>query len=213
MSASRPRWTSRHSIRSPRCAGDALEGIEALAAAATDRGDARHHDTRRSCPHPAGAQKRPGRAHLRPGRTLGHDRSARCAGCLGCLRWTRKIGRASSSRSTGRCVRPWILSAPGGSGEQPSPRMRPNLDPCSEISRSATARSSRWRSRWPRHGSAKEEVIRAQLGQRGALLPAPRATDRIGSRLEYDPMLVRRLRRIRDSRARQRSARTPGFVG
>ncbi|WP_447948409.1 DUF3263 domain-containing protein [Microbacterium maritypicum] len=67
---------------------------------------------------------------------------------------------------------------------------------------------------WPRHGSAKEEVIRAQLGMSstryyqllGRLIESEAA-------LEYDSMLVRRLRRIRDSRARQRSARTPGFVG
>ncbi|OAN36688.1 DUF3263 domain-containing protein [Microbacterium sp. H83] len=67
---------------------------------------------------------------------------------------------------------------------------------------------------WPRHGGAKEEVIRAQLGMSaaryyqllGRLIESERA-------LEYDPMLVRRLRRIRDARAVQRSARTPGFVG
>ncbi|MGI0519889.1 DUF3263 domain-containing protein [Microbacterium maritypicum] len=67
---------------------------------------------------------------------------------------------------------------------------------------------------WPRHGSAKEEVIRAQLG-----MSAARYYQLLGrlieseAALEYDPMLVRRLRRIRDSRARQRSTRTPGFVG
>ncbi|PRA80823.1 DUF3263 domain-containing protein [Microbacterium sp. MYb66] len=67
---------------------------------------------------------------------------------------------------------------------------------------------------WPRHGSAKEEVIRAQLGMSAAryyqLLGRLIESD---AAVEYDPMLVRRLRRIRDSRAYRRSARTPGFVG
>jgi len=67
---------------------------------------------------------------------------------------------------------------------------------------------------WPRHGGAKEEVIRAQLG-----MSAARYYQLLGRlidsevALEYDPMLVGRLRRIRDSRAFQRSTRTPGFVG
>ncbi|PRB14433.1 DUF3263 domain-containing protein [Microbacterium sp. MYb62] len=67
---------------------------------------------------------------------------------------------------------------------------------------------------WPRHGGAKEEVIRVQLG-----MSAARYYQLLGRliesdvALEYDPMLVRRLRRIRDTRARRRSARTPGFVG
>ena len=67
---------------------------------------------------------------------------------------------------------------------------------------------------WPRHGGAKEEVIRAQLGMSaaryyqllGRLIDSEEA-------LEYDPMLVRRLRRIRDARSFRRSTRTPGFVG
>lgn len=67
---------------------------------------------------------------------------------------------------------------------------------------------------WPSHGGAKEEVIRVQLG-----MSAARYYQLLGRliesdvALEYDPMLVRRLRRIRDTRARRRSARTPGFVG
>ncbi|MFS0910183.1 DUF3263 domain-containing protein [Microbacterium sp. 179-I 3D2 NHS] len=67
---------------------------------------------------------------------------------------------------------------------------------------------------WLRHGGAKEEVIRAQLGMSAAryyqLLGRLIETE---TALEYDPMLVRRLRRMRDSRAARRSARTPGFVG
>lgn len=67
---------------------------------------------------------------------------------------------------------------------------------------------------WPRHGGAKEEAIRTQLG-----MSAARYYQLLGrlidseAALEYDPMLVRRLRRIRDSRAFQRASRTPGFVG
>ncbi|MCE0510582.1 MULTISPECIES: DUF3263 domain-containing protein [Microbacterium] len=67
---------------------------------------------------------------------------------------------------------------------------------------------------WPRHDGAKEEVIRTQLG-----MSAARYYQLLGRlidsevALEYDPMLVRRLRRLRDSRAARRRARTPGFVG
>lgn len=67
---------------------------------------------------------------------------------------------------------------------------------------------------WPRHSGAKEEVIRAQLGMSAAryyqLLGRLLESD---AAVEYDPMLVRRLRRIRDSRASVRTARMPGFVG
>ena len=67
---------------------------------------------------------------------------------------------------------------------------------------------------WPRHSGAKEEVIRAQLGMSAAryyqLLGRLIESD---AALEYDPMLIGRLRRIRDTRAARRRARTPGFVG
>ncbi len=67
---------------------------------------------------------------------------------------------------------------------------------------------------WPRHSGAKEEVIRAQLGMSAAryyqLLARLVDSD---AALEYDPMLIGRLRRLRDARAGRRSARTPGFVG
>lgn len=67
---------------------------------------------------------------------------------------------------------------------------------------------------WPRHSSAKEQAIRAQLG-----MSAARYYQLVGRLIEsdaalaYDPMLVRRLRRLRDSRASVRTARMPGFVG
>lgn len=66
---------------------------------------------------------------------------------------------------------------------------------------------------WPRQSGAKEEVIRAQLGM-SAVRYYQLLNRLIDSEaaLEYDPMLVGRLRRIRDSRALQRSRRTPGFV-
>ncbi|MDF2509640.1 MAG: hypothetical protein K0Q52_3499 [Microbacterium sp.] len=67
---------------------------------------------------------------------------------------------------------------------------------------------------WPRHSGAKEEIIRARLGMSAAryyqLLARLIESE---SALEYDPVLVRRLRRIRDSRAMRRTARLPGFVG
>jgi hypothetical protein len=67
---------------------------------------------------------------------------------------------------------------------------------------------------WPRHSGAKEEIIRAQLGMSparyyqllGRLVESEVA-------LEYDPLLIGRLRRIRDARASRRRTRTPGFAG
>ncbi|MFT4230657.1 MAG: DUF3263 domain-containing protein [Microbacterium sp.] len=61
---------------------------------------------------------------------------------------------------------------------------------------------------WRRHRGAKEESIRAQLG----LSPARyyqllgRLIDTVEA-LEHDPMLVKRLRRVRDARQGERRAR------
>lgn len=61
---------------------------------------------------------------------------------------------------------------------------------------------------WTRHAGAKEEAIRADL----ELAPA-RYYQLLGrlletaDALEYDPMLVKRLRRIRDGREQAREAR------
>ncbi|UJP10446.1 DUF3263 domain-containing protein [Microbacterium sp. KUDC0406] len=67
---------------------------------------------------------------------------------------------------------------------------------------------------WPRHGGAKEETIRAQLGMSPAryyqLLGRLIETEQA---VEFDPLLVRRLRRIRDARTDRRVARMRGFVG
>ena len=66
----------------------------------------------------------------------------------------------------------------------------------------------------PRHGGMKEETIREKLGMSSAryyqLLGRLIETE---AALEFDPLLVRRLRRIRDSRANQRVSRMRGFVG
>lgn len=64
---------------------------------------------------------------------------------------------------------------------------------------------------WRRHAGAKEEAIRADLG----LSPA-RYYQLLGRLIDtaeaqaHDPMLVKRLRRLRDERARIRSARAAG---
>jgi hypothetical protein len=66
-------------------------------------------------------------------------------------------------------------------------------------------------ARWTRHVGAKEEAVRRQLG----LTPARyyqllgRLVD-TAEALEHDPMLVKRLRRLRDDRARERLARASG---
>lgn len=67
---------------------------------------------------------------------------------------------------------------------------------------------------WPRHGGTKEDVIRTKLGMSparyyqllGRLIDTEQA-------LEHDPLLIRRLRRMRDRRTDQRAARMRGFVG
>ncbi|WDH78128.1 DUF3263 domain-containing protein [Microbacterium esteraromaticum] len=67
---------------------------------------------------------------------------------------------------------------------------------------------------WPRHGGMKEETIRTQLGMSPAryyqLLGRLIETEQA---LQFDPLLVRRLRRLRDARSAQRSSRMRGFVG
>ena len=63
----------------------------------------------------------------------------------------------------------------------------------------------------PRHSGAKEEAIRAELG----LAPA-RYYQLLGRLIDtepalaHDPMLVRRLRRMRDTRLAEQAARTAG---
>jgi hypothetical protein len=62
---------------------------------------------------------------------------------------------------------------------------------------------------WRRHAGAKEDAIRAELG----LAPARyyqllgRLLDSAAA-LEHDPMLIKRLRRLRDARERARLARS-----
>lgn len=67
---------------------------------------------------------------------------------------------------------------------------------------------------WPRHGGMKEETIREKLGMSSAryyqLLGRLIETE---AALEADPLLVRRLRRLRDTKAAQRTSRMRGFVG
>lgn len=68
---------------------------------------------------------------------------------------------------------------------------------------------ARWfGAQWRRHTGAKEEAIRADLG----LSPA-RYYQLLGRLIdtteaqEHDPMLVKRLRRLRDARLRERAGR------
>lgn len=67
---------------------------------------------------------------------------------------------------------------------------------------------------WPRHSGFKEEAIRNALGMSPAryyqLLGRLIETE---AALEQDPLLVRRLRRLRDARTGQRTARMRGFAG
>lgn len=64
-------------------------------------------------------------------------------------------------------------------------------------------------ARWQRHDAAKEEAVRTDL----EMTPA-RYYQLLGRLLDdadavaYDPMLVHRLRRLRDSRQRERTSRS-----
>lgn len=66
---------------------------------------------------------------------------------------------------------------------------------------------------WWKYPGAKETAVREQLGLSAVryyqvlngLLDRPEA-------LQHDPLLVRRLRRLRDRRQRQRSARRLGYA-
>ena len=64
---------------------------------------------------------------------------------------------------------------------------------------------------WRRHAGAKEEAIRSEFG-----LSAARYYQILNSVLDepaamiFDPMLVKRLQRIRDARTDARKARQPG---
>lgn len=69
-------------------------------------------------------------------------------------------------------------------------------------------------ARWQRHGAAKEEAVRTDLEMTparyyqllGRLLDSPDA-------VAYDPMLIHRLRRLRDDRERERAARAAVLTG
>lgn len=69
-------------------------------------------------------------------------------------------------------------------------------------------------ARWHQHGAAKEEAIRSDL----SLTPA-RYYQLLGRLIEtadavaHDPLLVHRLRRLRDARAREHGARASVSTG
>lgn len=69
----------------------------------------------------------------------------------------------------------------------------------------------RFERQWSRHAGAKEEAIRAEFD-----LPAARYYQLLNAALDlpeailFDPMLVRRLQRLRDARTTARSARVLG---
>jgi len=69
-------------------------------------------------------------------------------------------------------------------------------------------------ARMPRHGGAKEEAIRGELSLTPAryYLLLDRLLDAEAA-LAYDPLLVRRLRRVRDEGARRRAQRVSGAAG
>ena len=81
----------------------------------------------------------------------------------------------------------------------------PTSDPLSDRDRAILD----FEAAWSRHAGAKEEAIRSELGLSparyyqllGRLMDAAAA-------LEYDPMLVKRLRRLRDAREGARIARS-----
>jgi len=82
--------------------------------------------------------------------------------------------------------------------------------PLSDRDRALLEFEARWfQAQRRRHAGAKEEAVRAELG----LSPARyyqllgRLIDTVEA-LEHDPMLVKRLRRVRDARDEARTARS-----
>ncbi|WP_394769882.1 DUF3263 domain-containing protein [Lacisediminihabitans sp.] len=100
-----------------------------------------------------------------------------------------------------------------GATAEPGDTSRQNLESASPEPAIAerTQRILEFEHQWWKHAGAKEEAIRAQFGLSAAryyqLLNA--ALDDPGS-LVFDPMLVKRLQRMRDARTQARSARRVG---
>jgi hypothetical protein len=102
--------------------------------------------------------------------------------------------------------------------EQPSPGPAPVPEAAASSAASTAALPRRERDvlaferQWWRHAGAKEAAIKEQFGLSAtryyqvlnAVIDRPEA-------LAVDPLLVRRLRRMRATRQRQRSARTLGI--
>jgi hypothetical protein len=91
----------------------------------------------------------------------------------------------------------------------------PDTEPSTEASAGLTERDTAilaFERRWWPNGGEKEEAIRTEFGLSaaryyqllGTLIDSPRA-------LVADPMLVKRLQRMRDARARRRQARSLAF--
>ncbi|HEY0261294.1 MAG TPA: DUF3263 domain-containing protein [Lacisediminihabitans sp.] len=97
------------------------------------------------------------------------------------------------------------MAARAESGDEPSPSTPPEL-PARDRSILAFERQ------WWKHAGAKEEAIRAEFGFSVAryyqLLNAAVDTP---AALAFDPMLVKRLQRLRDARTEARSARRLGI--
>lgn len=95
---------------------------------------------------------------------------------------------------------------PGGTGERPAEdRQAPSADGLSERDVAILAFERQW---W-KHGGAKEQAIRTEFGLSaaryyqvlGALVDSPLA-------LAHDPMLIKRLHRMREARAEARARRS-----
>lgn len=95
-----------------------------------------------------------------------------------------------------------------GATPEPDDTSRQNSEPANA---ERLQRILEFERQWWKHAGAKEEAIRAQFGLSAAryyqLLNA--ALDDPGS-LVLDPMLVKRLQRMRDARTQARSARRVG---
>ena len=93
----------------------------------------------------------------------------------------------------------------------PAPRQEPAPASASPALTEREVRILEFEARWWKHAGAKEQAIRDLFGLSAtryyqilnALIDLPAA-------LEHDPMLVKRLRRLRTARQRARSARRQG---
>jgi hypothetical protein len=119
--------------------------------------------------------------------------------------------RRAAAHAEARCEMPSVPNADGEPGLEAAPEPETPADTAGTAS-DLSARDQAllaFERRWWKHAGAKEEAIRSEFGFSaaryyqilGALLDSPLA-------LAHDPMLIKRLQRMREARAEARARRS-----